>query len=154
MHPLNGALPGPYLPVRVTRGTLVTHRYTYARPPCRTSQYSMIFISLTVALWNDLANPVKVWDWRVSRAGPMLFHWPKLLYPYYSLLLFSLSLLSVYRLVFWAWGLRTDREDHSLSALHCRPFLIIIIKTFLPNRIIITCTFRNTSNYMKLAHFT
>ena len=29
-----------------------------------------------------------VWDWRVSRAGPMLFCWPKLLYPYYSLLLF------------------------------------------------------------------
>ena len=29
-----------------------------------------------------------VWDWRVSRAGPMLFYRPKLLYPYYSLLLF------------------------------------------------------------------
>ena len=27
-------------------------------------------------------------DWRVSRAGPMLFYWPKLLYLYYSLLLF------------------------------------------------------------------
>ena len=31
-----------------------------------------------------------VWDWRVLRAGAMLFHWPKLLYPYYSLLLFFL----------------------------------------------------------------
>ena len=29
-----------------------------------------------------------VWDWRVSRAGPMLFYWPKLLYPDYSLLMF------------------------------------------------------------------
>ena len=29
-HPFNGALPGPYVPVRVTRGALVTHRYTYA----------------------------------------------------------------------------------------------------------------------------
>ena len=29
-----------------------------------------------------------VWDWRVSRAEPMLFYWPKLLYPYYNLLLF------------------------------------------------------------------
>ena len=37
-----------------------------------------------------------VWDWRVSRAGQIFFYWPKLLYPYYSLLLFSLSLLSVY----------------------------------------------------------
>ena len=26
MHPLNGALPGPYVPVRVTRGALVTHQ--------------------------------------------------------------------------------------------------------------------------------
>ena len=28
-----------------------------------------------------------VWDWRVSKAGPMLLYWPKLLYPYYNLLL-------------------------------------------------------------------
>ena len=32
VHPLNGALPGQYVPVRVTRGTLVAHRYTYAPP--------------------------------------------------------------------------------------------------------------------------
>ena len=30
IHPLNYALPGPYVPVRVTRGALVAHRYTYA----------------------------------------------------------------------------------------------------------------------------
>ena len=58
MHPLNGALPGPYVPVRDTRGALVTHRYTYAPPRCSTSQYSMTFIPLSVSLWNDLANPV------------------------------------------------------------------------------------------------
>ena len=58
MHPLNGALPGPYVPVRVTRGALVAHRYTFARPRCRTSQYSRTFISISVSLWNDLANPV------------------------------------------------------------------------------------------------
>ena len=58
MHPLNGALPEPYVPVRVTRGALVTHRYTYAAPRCRTSQYSRTFIPLSVSLWNDLANPV------------------------------------------------------------------------------------------------
>ena len=29
-----------------------------------------------------------VWDWLVSRAGPMLFYWHKLLLPYYNLLLF------------------------------------------------------------------
>ena len=56
-----------------------------------------------------------VWDWRVSRAGPMLFYFPKLLYPYYCLLLFFLSLLSVYRLVLWGWGLRTDKVYITLS---------------------------------------
>ena len=34
-----------------------------------------------------LASFSMVWDWRVSRAGPMLLYWPKQLYPYYSLLL-------------------------------------------------------------------
>ena len=58
MHPLNGALPGQYVPVRVTRGALVAHRYTYAPPCCRTLQYSRIFILFSVSLWNDLANPV------------------------------------------------------------------------------------------------
>ena len=58
VHPLNGALPGPCAPVRVTRGALVSHRYTYAPPSCRTSQYSRTFIPLSVSLWNDLANPV------------------------------------------------------------------------------------------------
>ena len=32
MHPLYGAFSWPYVPVRVTRGALVTHRYTYAPP--------------------------------------------------------------------------------------------------------------------------
>ena len=58
VHLLNGALPGPYVPVRVTRGALVAHRYTYAPPRCRTSHYSRTFIPLAVSLWNDLANPV------------------------------------------------------------------------------------------------
>ena len=58
VHPLNGALPGPYVPVRVTRGSLVAHRYTYAAPRCRTLQYSRTFIRLSVPFWNDLANPV------------------------------------------------------------------------------------------------
>ena len=58
VHTLNGALPGPYVPVWVTRGSLVAHRYTYSPLRCRTSQYSMTFISLSVSLSNDLANPV------------------------------------------------------------------------------------------------
>ena len=58
VHPLNGALPGPYVPVRVTRRALVAHQCTYAPLRCRTSQYSRTFIPLSVSLWNDLANPV------------------------------------------------------------------------------------------------
>ena len=58
VHPLNGALPGQYVPVRVTHGALVAHRYTYAPPRCRTLQYNRTFIPFTVSLWNDLANPV------------------------------------------------------------------------------------------------
>ena len=52
MHPLNGALPGSFVPARVTRGALVAHRYTYAQPRCRT------FIPFLVSLWNDLASSV------------------------------------------------------------------------------------------------
>ena len=56
--PLNGALPVPCVPVRVTRGALVAHRITYALLRCRTSQYRRIYIPLSVSLWNDLADPV------------------------------------------------------------------------------------------------
>ena len=58
MYPLNGALPGPYVPARVTRGALVAHRHTYAPPRCRTMQYIRTFIPFSVSLWKDLANPV------------------------------------------------------------------------------------------------
>ena len=57
VHPLNDALPGPCVPVRVTHGALVAHRYTSALPRCRTLQYSRTFIPFSVSLWNDLANP-------------------------------------------------------------------------------------------------
>ena len=79
---LNGALPGPYVPVRVTRGALVAHRYTNAPPSCRTSQYSRtLFPSRCPSGTILLTTYSMVWDWRVSRAGPMLFNWPELLYP-------------------------------------------------------------------------
>ena len=57
MHPLYGALPVPYVPVRVTHGA-IAHRYTYAPPRCTTSQYRLTFIPLSVSLWNDLREPV------------------------------------------------------------------------------------------------
>ena len=52
MHALRGAQP-----VWVTLCALVAHRYTYPLPRCRTRPYHMTFISLSVSLWNDLADP-------------------------------------------------------------------------------------------------
>ena len=43
-HPLHGDLPGPHVPVRVTRDALVAHRHTYLIPRYRTSQYRKTFI--------------------------------------------------------------------------------------------------------------
>ena len=45
VHPLNGALPGPYVPVQVTRGALVAHRYTYAPPRCQNLAVQQDFYS-------------------------------------------------------------------------------------------------------------
>ena len=58
MHPLYGALPLPYVPVRVTSGAVLAHWFTYAPPRCGTSQYSRTFIPFSVSLWNDLSDPV------------------------------------------------------------------------------------------------
>ena len=58
MHPFYYSLPGPYVPVWVTRGATVAHRCTYAPPRCRTSQYRTTFVPLSVSLWNVFAAPV------------------------------------------------------------------------------------------------
>ena len=95
LHPLCGALPVPYVPVHVTRGAVLAHRFTYAPPrsiaglllPC---QYLCRTIFVTRCLM--------VWDWRVSRAGPMPFYWPSCSLTF-CLLLFSLSLFSFCGLV-------------------------------------------------------
>ena len=50
IHTLNDALPGLYVSVRVTRGALVAHRYTYVPPRRRTSQYCMTIVPLSVSL--------------------------------------------------------------------------------------------------------
>ena len=38
-------------------GALVAHRCTYVPSSCRTSQYHRTFISFSVSLWNDHADP-------------------------------------------------------------------------------------------------
>ena len=105
-------------------GTLM-HRL--AAEPCSTA--GLLFHSRCPSGTILLTPYSMVWDWRVSRAGPMLLYWPKLLYPYYILLLF-------YPFSFCLWfsivGLGSSDWQgvyHSLLALHCRPFLIIIINS-------------------------
>ena len=58
MHPLSGALPLPYVPARVTRGAMVSHRHSFAPPRCTTFQYRRSFVPLSVSLSNDLSDPV------------------------------------------------------------------------------------------------
>ena len=59
MHPLNGAPPVPYLPVRVTRGAwshIGSLMLFLAVVPRSTA--GPLFPSHYVFLWDDLANPV------------------------------------------------------------------------------------------------
>ena len=49
VHPLNGALPGQYVPARATLSAMVAHRYTYAPPRCSAVQqnfYSLLGVPL------------------------------------------------------------------------------------------------------------
>ena len=71
---LYGALPEPYVPVRVTLGSLVAHRYTYAPPRCgHRSTAGLLFPSRCPSGTILLTPYSMVWDWRVSRARPMFF---------------------------------------------------------------------------------
>ena len=105
----------PDVPVRVTRGAVIAHRYTYAPPRCRTSQYRLTFIPLSVSLWNDPSDPV--FDGAglagfKSRANAFLLTY--LLAHFLSPAVFHLS-SSFYGLVLWCWGLRTDGMLIALS---------------------------------------
>ena len=106
IHPLYGALSVPYVAVRVTRGALVTHIFTYESPRCSTSKYRRTFIRFSVSLWIDLADPIldcvglagfKSSHHNVTTtAGPMLIHWPKLFYPFFSTTIFPFLCLSMF----------------------------------------------------------
>ena len=63
-------------------GTLM---HSLAAEPCSTAGLLFPFRCPSGTIL--LAPFSMVCDWRVSRTGQMLLYWPKLLYPYYSLLL-------------------------------------------------------------------
>ena len=85
-----------YVPVRVTRGALTAHRYIYAPPPAEPRSTARVLFHCQYLCGTILVTQYSmVWDWRVSRAGPMPFYWPSCSLPFCPLL-FSLSLLSFY----------------------------------------------------------
>ena len=99
------------LPVRVTHGALVVHRYNYATPRCRTSQYHLAFILfpscqylfLTILVTFDGVVPPGL------RAGKMIFYRLSCSLPILSPTV-SLSRLSFYTVWYYmGWDLRTDR---------------------------------------------
>ena len=117
VHPLNGALPGSYVPSRVTRGALVAHRGTLvhrlAAEYCSTaellfpSRCSSGTILLTRIRWCGTGG--------FQEHGQCFFIGLSCSIPTIVFYFFSLSLLSVYRLVLWGWGLWTDRVLTTLS---------------------------------------
>ena len=124
MHLLYGALIVPYMPVRVACCALVAHRYIYETSRCRTSQHRRTFISLSVSLWNNLADPefegVRLARFK-SRANA--FCRPKLSCSFpFHLLLFSVSLLSSMGWYCGAGVFRLIRCQSLLPALHSNVF--------------------------------
>ena len=77
MHSLNVALLQPYVWVWVTCGALVTHRYTYVLPRCRTWQYRRTFVLLSKrsCIMNFVILHWMVRDWWISMTGPMPSYW-------------------------------------------------------------------------------
>ena len=116
MHPFNSALPGTYGPVRVTRGAL-SHIGTLMRllavEPCSTA--GLLFPSQCRSR-TILPTPYSmVRDWRGLKSRAIFFIDLSCSIPTIVFYYFSLSLLYVYMLVLWGWGLRTDRVYITLS---------------------------------------
>ena len=109
-HMCQCSLPVPYVPVQITSGALVRHRYTFALLAVPQDFYFLLSISVHGTIFLTLYS--MVWDWRVLRTGPMLFYWPKL--PARLLYVFSCFFFFLRALLFWGWGLRSDIESISL----------------------------------------
>ena len=106
MHPLSGVLPLSYVPTRVTRGALVAHRHSFAPIRCRTSQYRRRFVPLSVALWNDLSDPVFDGVERAgfkSRANAFLLAWSALFFVSYYFIFFFFQWVGCVWLGFSDW---------------------------------------------------
>ena len=110
MHPLYGALPGPYVPVRVTRCALIAHRYTYLTTRCRTSQFCRNFYTpLSVPVAGSCSPCIRWYGTggfqHFQEQGQCFSVGLSCSIHTIVFCYFSLSLFSVYRLVLWGWGL-------------------------------------------------
>ena len=108
VHPLNGALPGPYVQCGL-HAVLWSHIGSLMLLLAAEPQdlYSLLRVPLdTIRLCatGGFQERGQCFFIGLSRSIPTI------VFDY-----FSLSLLSVYRLVFWGWGLRTDRVYITLS---------------------------------------
>ena len=115
MNPFYDALPVPCVPLRVTRCAVISHRYTYAPPRCRTSKQAGVLFPCQCLCGTILVTKYSmVWDWLVARAGPMHFYWPSCSFPFLSSAVFPFLFF-----ILWVgivgWGLRTDRVLIALS---------------------------------------
>ena len=112
MHPLNDALPGPYVPVRVASGALVSGRYTYEPPLCRTSVPQDFCFPLSVPLDRSCLPRIR-WcgTGGFQEQGQCFFIGLSCSIPAIAFYYFFL----VQRLVLWGWGHRTDRVYIILS---------------------------------------
>ena len=131
MHSHHGALPEPYVPVRVTLGAVIVHRYTYAPPGSRTSHYRMTFIPLSVSLWNNLGDPVfdGVWLMGVnSRANA--FSWAQLLPQFMSLTVYLFLVILCVDIV--GRGLQTDMLL-IVQCSQCTALSLLALPTFFNN---------------------
>ena len=71
MHPLYGALPLPYIPVRVKRSALVPDHYAYA-PPRSTTGLLLSFQCICGTILLTLYS--MMWESLVSNGGSMPFY--------------------------------------------------------------------------------
>ena len=102
LHPLHGALPGPYVPVRL-HAVLWSHLCALMhRLAAELRSTAWLLFPSQCPSGTILLTPYSmVWDWRISRAGPMLFYWPSCSIPTIVFYYFSLSLFSVYSICWY-----------------------------------------------------
>ena len=118
MHPRNGALHGPNLPVRITlRCSGCTSIYLLIRRITADPRSIATFISPVRVPLERFCSPSIRWcgTGAFQEQGKCFFNGISCSIPTIVSHYFSLSLFSVYRLVLWGWVLRTDKVYSTLS---------------------------------------